>query len=121
MHHVASAQALNTTYLWAGIIVSVVALGTGLLTLAKGVRTWAANEAKQRANIEMVPELVKRMTAIEKAIKPNGKDTQQIGDIAARVEEKIDKLDSKLDRHIGGAEKEGNAIWRAIHKLEEAA
>lgn len=101
-------QAANTAYLWVWVGIGVITLIGFGITAFRWVRKSGADAAKLEA----------RLASIETAIRPNGKDTQQLGDIAARTEEKLDALDSKLDRHIGSQEEVNKQMWREIRQIK---
>jgi len=70
-------------------------------------------EGERRAQIEALnvrfTELEKTLNEVRKDITPNGKNTQRLGDIAARSEEKIDNLMAFMERYavkVDGLERE---------------
>ena len=62
-----------------------------------------AGEDQRKARIEALDlrfgELEKDLRAIKKDITPNGRNTQRLGDIAARTEEKVDNLMGFMERY----------------------
>jgi len=70
-------------------------------------------EGERRAQIEALnvrfTDLEKTLNEVRKDITPNGKNTQRLGDIAARSEEKIDNLMAFMERYavkVDGLERE---------------
>ena len=79
---------------------------------------------------ETLDTVTGQLAALRQAMKPNGKDTQEIGDIAARTEDKIDELTTKvgglstrvddtnrkLDQHIGAADEKERQLRAALDR-----
>ena len=70
-------------------------------------------EGERRAQINALnlrfTDLEKTLNEVRKDITPNGKNTQRLGDIAARSEEKIDNLMAFMERYavkVDGLERE---------------
>lgn len=65
--------------------------------------TKRSEEDKRKAQLEALDlrfsELEKNMAAVRKDITPNGRNTQRLGDIAARTEEKVDNLTAFMERY----------------------
>lgn len=96
-----------TSSLWIWWIVGFVTLiGAGL----SAVR-WLRGQGADAARLEA------RLAAIEKALRPNGLNTNEIGDVVARTEAKLDALDSKLDRHIGAQEEVNRQVDQKLRRL----
>lgn len=67
-----------------------------------------ADVSEVAALSKAVAQLTGVVTQMNRKVTPNGKDTQNVGDIVARVEdkldaalEKIDVVDAKVDHHLG--------------------
>jgi hypothetical protein len=122
-----TSQDSTATYNIVWVLIGVATLvGFGI-----GAVRWIRNQGKADAERTSAEAEVRRrldvqdsaLARLETAIKPNGLDSQELGDIAKRTENKVDalvlKLDAtvtKLDKHIGAAEIEEREIWREIHK-----
>ena len=71
------------------------------------------NEGQRKADLDKLAlrftELEADLKTIRKDITPNGKNTQRLGDIAARTEEKVDNLMGFMERYaekVDGLERE---------------
>lgn len=84
-----------------------------------------AQDLKQTADdlkgqVEAVQE---QLEALRKAITPNGKDTDGIGDIAARIEDlatehgkALKEIREDFQEHLGASKKEHELMWNRIEK-----
>lgn len=89
-----------------------VAVGT-LIGFAYGAYRYARQSGAAAERLEG------RLSAIERAMKPNGLDTDQIGDMMKRTEAMVEKLSGKLDQHIGAEAESRKEIWRAIDRKQD--
>lgn len=115
-------QVANSAFLWIGALV-------GLITLVGVVITVSKFFKQQGASAE---RLENRLQSIEKQLKPNGLDTEQVGDVVKRTEnavnnlssdvselsEKLDQHGTKLDQHIGAEAEARQQIIDKIRRLE---
>ena len=97
-------------------IIAGVATIVGLIIVGwKIIRDGGAAEARSAsaatAMVEQVQSLSAQVSKIQTAMTPNGLNTNQIGDVAARVEKKMDdladvvaKLEKAFQRHVGASE-----------------
>jgi hypothetical protein len=105
----ASDQVANSTYLWIGALVGAITVACFVLAAVKALR-------KQGADAE---RLENRLQSIEKNLKPNGKDTQGVGDIVARTEDAIGELAAKLERHLGASDEAHANLRAAINRKQD--
>jgi hypothetical protein len=122
-----SDQVANATYLWLWVLVGALTLiGSGI-----GAVRWLRNQgradgerAAEAAEVKRILSeqgaMLKRLMA---AVKPNGLDTDFLGDMAKRTEIKMDQLivdvkeqGSKLDSHLGDSGRAEREIWRELKK-----
>jgi outer membrane murein-binding lipoprotein Lpp len=111
---------IDTWNFWIGFLVTCgFAIGF-IIGAVKWYHTAVANlitkrlkEGERRAQIDALnvrfTDLEKTLNAVRKDITPNGKNTQRLGDIAARSEEKIDNLMAFMERYavkVDGLERE---------------
>lgn len=68
---------------WATITGLMISVGTILFFVKKIIIKWVATELKD----------------IKAEVTPNGRDTQKVGDIAARTETKVDNLYAFMERY----------------------
>lgn len=122
----AAVQTANMTYL---VIYAVLGL-IGLVTAGYGLNKWnrkqAVREAKLDGLIDPETGVMARLAAIEKNLSPNGKDTQGVGDIAARIEDLAKKtnrgvaaLRSRLDQHIGECKNEHAHLREELDRKQD--
>jgi hypothetical protein len=107
---------------------------TLVMVLAKMIRDSGAAEERRaaaekdraadaKAQSEQLDALAVQVAKLEKAVTPNGKDTQQIGDIAARLEEKVDgvgealtELGDAFQQHLGESKEAHRNLYRELGK-----
>lgn len=94
-------------------------VGVGTLTLCAG---WVAHD---RAETRRDAQVQGRLQAIEEQLKPNGLNTDQVGDIAKRTERSVGRLAERfegvaerLDRHLGYSEAKDAEFDRRLADLE---
>lgn len=102
-------EAVNTTYLLVYVVIGAATLIGFAVAAARWLRRQGAAEA--RLNV--------RLDTLERALKPNGLDTDQIGDMVKRTENKVDAITSKLDQHIGASDQVHRELWRAVRSKED--
>lgn len=101
-----TAQVANTTYLLVYIVVGVATIvGLGFA----GAR-WLRNSGAAEARLNS------RLDSLERLMKPNGLDTDELGDMVKRTEHKVDAIATKLDQHIGSSDQVHRDLWRAIRR-----
>lgn len=95
-------SAANEGYLIAGIALAAFAF----LTLCAGI-------------VGAGYKLLRRLDRLEQTMTPNGLDTNQIGDVAGRIEQQsahnaqlVSALDRKLSAHIEECERRWSWPWR---------
>jgi FtsZ-binding cell division protein ZapB len=107
---------LNSANFWFTFISSVFLVFGGVLGIVKGYNRLVADRITKThdadiraAEIEFIKEsnnqLRQEIKEIRKDITPNGKNTQRLGDIAARSEEKIDNLMTFMERYAEKVDK----------------
>jgi len=107
---------LNSANFWFTFISSVFLVFGGVLGIVKGYNRFVADKIikthdadVRAAEIEFIKEsnsqLRQEIKEIRKDITPNGKNTQRLGDIAARSEEKIDNLMAFMERYAEKVDK----------------
>ena len=72
------------------------------------------NDAAMKALQRAIEALKIDLNGLRKDVTPNGKNTQQLGDIAARTEEKVNNLTSFMERY---AEKVDDLVAKLQHHL----
>ena len=112
----ASASASDGIYLVFFVIGSVIAIITALWGGVKLIRKQAAEEARQASKDEQRDA---QLAELKKLIKPNGLNTEGIGDIAKRTEIAVRELASKLDQHMGAEKRDREDIWNAIERKQD--
>ncbi len=111
---VASASIANTSYLalW-GVLGFLYLLGMAFAA----VRYWrkqGARDAKIDEVLDSTTGAMVRLAAIEKNLKPNGLNTQGVGDVVARTEIAVGELSTKLDQHIGASDEVHASLRREL-------
>lgn len=101
----ASAQLANTTYLWIWVVIGIVTIAGSAVAVYK----WAKQQGVKDEAMD------NRLELIEKQLKPNGLNTDQVGDVVKRTENAVGELGSKLDQHIGAELQARREMWRAIN------
>lgn len=116
------------------ILIGVVTVGGagGLLGLYK----WAKKQGVRDSQLDLVIGVVlgdgnggkplkdrldmqdRKLDEIAREAKPNGGNTQRLGDIAKRTERKVDDLGTKLDQHIGQSEEVHSDLRRRLTAQE---
>lgn len=74
---------------WATLTGLMISVGTILFFVKKIIIKWVATELK----------------VIKAEVTPNGRDTQKVGDIAARTETKVDNLYAFMERYAEKVDK----------------
>lgn len=95
----AAASSANAT--WA-----LVVLGAGGSLV--GAITWLIHRGKRDQKID---ELLAE-------VKPNGGNTQSLGDIAKRTEQKVDHLRDDFQKHVGHSDAVEIEVFRRLRDLE---
>jgi predicted RNase H-like nuclease (RuvC/YqgF family) len=104
------ASLLNSANFWFTFISSVMLVLGGVWGLVKGYHQFVAHVIQQRRHEEELTTCIHNLQTeqtklrtelhtISKDITPNGKNTQRLGDIVARSEEKIDNLMDFMTRY----------------------
>lgn len=121
----------NSVYLWVYVLIGVIALfGTGgfaaLVVWFKrqGVRDAQLDEAVRvvlgdpKADIGSPEWLgLKGVVAnIDRATRRNGLTTNDVGDVAGRIELKLDRHAQTLSEHMGESREQHRAMWLAINR-----
>lgn len=120
------------TVVW--VLIGVVTLlGTGG---ALGVFKWAKKQGVRDSKIDLVIDVVlgdgnggkplkdrldaqdRKLDDIQREARPNGGNSQRLGDIAKRTEKKVDDLGSKFDQHIGQSEEVHSELRRRVAATE---
>lgn len=105
----ASAQVANTSYLWIWVIIGVfTVIGFGF-----GAFKWIRQTGIDAAKLE------NRLASIEKQLKPNGLDTEQVGDVVKRTENAVNELTAKLNQHIGAEAEAREQMQRQIDRKQD--
>ena len=100
----------NSANFWFTFISSVMLVFGGVITAVKTYHRFVARIVEQRKyeeelhkSIQDIQEQQKALSNevanLRKDVTPNGKNTQRLGDIAARSEEKIDNLYAFIERY----------------------
>lgn len=95
-------------YIW--IIVGVFSLIEGI----KSAIGWVSRRVIRNKNVDDLLLARKQIEEVDKKISPNGKNTNNVGDVALRTEEKVDKIAISLEHHR-------NAVNRRLRALEKQA
>lgn len=139
----AAAGTVNTAYLWAGVVVAVVALIGTLIGLIRYLKRQGAEDeadvkvreavlgTKENGFVGMEQRLSSQMTneisKLRHEMRPNGggPGSKALGDTVHRIEEKVDEhgetlraTNSKLDQHIGRCDAEHDSLGRQIQGLK---
>lgn len=104
------ANLLNSANFWLTFASSVFFVCGGIWGLIKGYHQFVSHVIEQRKHEEELhgsiiilqedqKNLAIEVQALRKEMTPNGKNTQRLGDIAARSEEKIDGLYAFIERY----------------------
>jgi predicted negative regulator of RcsB-dependent stress response len=112
----AAASVANSSYLVIYAVIGVVTLvGFGFAAF-KAIR-------KQGADAE---RLENRLQSIERNLKPNGLDTEQVGDVVKRTENAVgdltstvEELSAKLERHLGASDEAHANLRAAINRKQD--
>lgn len=96
----------NSFYLWGAVAVAVIAIATALRQGALWLKRDGVRDSKVDALIKAnVPERLKgiedKLGQLVESTKANGGDSDQVGDIAKRIETAQTGMQSSLDQHIG--------------------
>jgi peptidoglycan hydrolase CwlO-like protein len=90
------ASILGTVLSVVGVVAAGATIGSLMLVGWKMIHDSGvadANRATDAAAIKnQVQRLADQVSSLHRVVTPNGKDTDQLGDIAARTEEKVDSL-----------------------------
>lgn len=85
--------------------------------IASAERKKIATKYKQDEHIALrkdVNRLFDEIGLLRKEVTPNGKNTQRLGDISARTEQKVDNLIGFLERYAAKVDKMGEKIERHL-------
>lgn len=111
-----SAQVANTSYLWIYALIGLITLAGFVFAAVKALR-------KQGADAE---RLENRLQSIERNLKPNGLDTEQVGDVVKRTENAVgdltstvEELSAKLERHLGASDEAHANLRAAINRKQD--
>jgi hypothetical protein len=121
-------SAINTTSLWLYLVLGLITVGTLLWGGIKLIRQQGAEEVRKKDRDDKLNETVvalhtnltnleSNVQAIEKNLKPNGLNTERLGDIAKRTENAVSSLTSKMDQHIGAEKRDREDLWHAIDDI----
>jgi hypothetical protein len=129
-----TADVANSAYLWIYILIGLVTLlgSGGAVGLYRAAKKQGVRDQQFDLVIKAVlPDengkggLTNRLSALDRQLdeikheqKPNGGNTQRLGDIAKRSEGKIDALSTKLDQHIGQSTEVHADIRRGQESLD---
>lgn len=128
-----AADSATNVYTFLYILLGIVGLGgtAGVL----GVYKWAKKQGVRDAQLDRVIDVVlngsngktltdrldaqdRQLEDIKREAKPNGGQSQRLGDIAKRTEQKVDGLSSKLDQHIGIDETVQSDLKKRVSDIE---
>lgn len=109
----------------AGVATVLGLLAGGWKIIRDGIAQDVRRTSAEKAQAERVEELRKQVAKLQQTITPNGKHTDQIGDMVARIEDKVDSLGKTqkrigddFQRHLGTSEAEHKAFRRDIDTLK---
>lgn len=117
----ASVPSSGTDYNVVWIILGAV----GIIEGVKSGLTWLGHRAVRNKNLDDLIATRAQIAEVDKKISVNGKNTDNVGDVAKRTEEITERIESKLDNHIASANRQSgeNAanfreVWRRLGIIE---
>lgn len=110
---------VNNAFLWVSIVVGVVSLSQAVRSVVKylkqdGIRQAAVDKLLATDVPEHLSEMSRTLADLQRASRSNGGQTNQVGDIAKRIETAVSDIGSKLDQHIGSNEADHKAFRRKL-------
>lgn len=122
------ADVANASYLWVYIVLGIVGLvGTGgLVGLVRWVKAQAVRDSKIDALLDpdkgvmaLLGTQGKQLGDLQRSMRPNGLDTDQLGDIAKRTEREVGKLRDEFSKHVGASDEVHRALREDIDRKQD--
>lgn len=114
-----SLEVANTSYLWLYVLIGVITIAGFVIAAGRWLRRQGARDAALNALIDPETGVMVQLAEITKNLQPNGKNTQGVGDIVARTEDAIRKIDRTLERHIGSCNQAHDDLRRQIDRKQD--
>jgi hypothetical protein len=113
---------LNTSYLWVYIVlgaISIVGGGGGLVAFIKWLKNQTLRDGKiddmldpKTGAMALLAQHGMVLADLQRSMRPNGLNTDQLGDIAKRTEHAVDRLEENFNQHKG----ESDAVHKQLRK-----
>ena len=113
------ASVANASYLWVYVLIGVVTLVGFAVASGRWLRRQGVRDAALNALIDPDTGVMVQLAEIRKNLQPNGKNTQGVGDIVARTEEAVAKVDRTVNRHIGSCIQAHEDLQRQIDRKQD--
>jgi hypothetical protein len=119
---------LNKDYLWVYIVVGIVGLvGVGgIVGFVRWLKTQAVRDSKidelidpAKGVMAQMREHGKQLADLQRSMRPNGLDTDQLGDIAKRTEREVVRLRADFSKHLGSSEEIHRELREKIAKKQD--
>lgn len=101
-----SSQSYNLVWIIVGVFTAIESV--------KGGIGWLSRRIIRNKNVDDLLAARQQIAEVDKKISPNGKNTNNVGDVTLRTEEKLDGFIASFERHR-------NSVNRRLRALEKQA